>query len=63
MVRVWNRSGGTMNGGSHDGRNRLRNGTSNKTKQTLPTEKRLKLTFPEEKVLLIELYGNTMNDV
>lgn len=63
MVRVWNKRRGTMNGGSQDGSNWLRDGTSNEAKQTLPTEKRLKLTFPKENVLLIELYGNTVNDI
>lgn len=52
-----------MDSRHHDRRDWLWYGTSNETKQALANEKRLKLSFPKEEILLIELYGNTVNDV
>lgn len=53
MVRVWNRCRCTMYGWSHDGGNGLWNGAGDKTKQSLTTKKRLKLTFPKENLLFV----------
>ena len=63
MVRVWNRGRCAMNGWSHDGGNWLWDGTGDKAKQPLAAKKRLKLTFPKEEVLLIELYDNGMDNI